>query len=352
MPPAAAPAAEPGAFCWQLAGDSWLILSCCQLSWEVKVAGRSFNTRFSSGSSWARQPVTFFTFYAAAVRFFLSLFLLAAAPAVAQTSPAAKPAELLLVGTFHFHNPGADIAKFKTFDVLAPAAQAELEKMTDQINRFHPSKIFVEWAQTEQAELDEVYRHYLEGPAKYEAYVKATHPKPSQQNFYLKNEIVQLGFRAGKKAGVTKIYALDYNKTAFPFDSVQQAMKEAHQDALLQSVGAAIKQVEDDYNRKAATYTLTQLLLDANTPTELAFNKGFYIDKLNRAGVATNFAGAFLVSEWYRRNLYMYSIVQKTVTPADAKVLVLVGSGHAAMMQEFVTYDRAFKAKLLKDVLQ
>ncbi|GGH90907.1 hypothetical protein GCM10011495_37820 [Hymenobacter frigidus] len=76
------------------------------------------------------------------------------------------------------------------------------------------------------------------------------------------------------------------------------------------------------------------------------------IDILNRAGTTDNFAGAFLVSEWYRRNLYMYSIVQKTMTPQDSKALVLVGASHAAMMQEFIALDQQFRLKELKDVLK
>jgi hypothetical protein len=129
-------------------------------------------------------------------------------------------------------------------------------------------------------------------------------------------------------------------------------MKEAHQDALRQSVEAATKAQETSFNQKVATYSLTQLLLDANTPANLHNNKALYFNLLNRAGTVTNFAGAYLVSEWYRRNLYMYSIVQKTVTPEDSNVLVLVGSGHAAMMQEFVAHDSAFRLKSLKDVLK
>jgi hypothetical protein len=280
--------------------------------------------------------------------FFLLLLLsLGLTPAgQAQT----KPADILLLGTFHFHNPGADVAKTKTFDVLAPKAQTELETITQKISAFHPDKIFVEWAWDAQPELDALYNAYL-GP-NYEQYINATYPKPGDRNFYLKNEIVQLAFRAGKKAKLTRIYALDYKKTAFPFDSVMQAMQAAKQTGLLQQAQDAIKNYETSQNKKLETYTLTQLLLDANKPAELALNKGLYLEILNRAGAADNFAGPYLVSEWYRRNLYMYSLVQKAMTPQDGKALVLVGSGHAAMLQEFIAADRKFRLKTLAEVLK
>jgi hypothetical protein len=261
-----------------------------------------------------------------------------------------KPAELLLLGTFHFHNPGADIVKTKSFDVLAPRAQAELETVTGRLSQWHPDKVFVEWDWNNQPELDALYQLYLGG--QYEQAILAKYAKPGQRDFYLKNEIIQLAFRTAKKAGLPRVYAFDYTKTTFPFDSVQKAMQQAHQQVLMQRIGDLFKKVEADQNQKLGTFTLTQLLLDFNTPRSLAENKGLYLDLLNKAGSVGSFTGPWLVSEWYRRNLYMYSVVQKTVEPTDKRVLVLVGSGHAAMMQDFAQYDTAFKLTSLKDVLK
>ncbi len=53
--------------------------------------------------------------------------------------------EVLLVGTFHYNNPRADIAKFKSFDILSEKAQLELKEMTAKIKQYNPTKIFVEW---------------------------------------------------------------------------------------------------------------------------------------------------------------------------------------------------------------
>lgn len=275
----------------------------------------------------------------------LLLTFLISTTAFAQT----KQSDILLLSTFHFHNPGADVAKTKTFDVMTPKVQAELENITRKISAFHPNKIFVEWPWDEQKELDELYTAFL--GSNYEQYVATRYAK-SRHDFYLKNEIIQLAFRAGKKAKLTKIYALDYNKTDFPFDSVMKSMQAARQTILLQQAQDAIKHYETAQNKKRETYTLTQLLLDANSKEELDLNKGLYLEILNRAGSPDNFAGAFLVSEWYRRNLYMYSLVQKAMTASDNKALILVGAGHAAMMREFIAADRQFRLKELKDVLQ
>ncbi|SMB94993.1 hypothetical protein SAMN00120144_1842 [Hymenobacter roseosalivarius DSM 11622] len=260
-----------------------------------------------------------------------------------------KPTEVLLIGTFHFNNPGADIVKVKTFDVMTPKVQTELETMTDQINLYQPAKIFVEWPWDEQRDLDALYAQYLGG--KYEEYVTAKYIKPSQRDFYLKNEIFQLAFRAGKKLKLAKIHAIDYKKTNFPYDSVMKAMNAAHQDKLLKNIDALMKSHQANTNKKLETYTLTQLLLDHNKPESRTFDTSFYLTLLNRAGTADAFVGPFLVSEWYRRNLYMYSLVQKLTETQDDKVMILAGASHTAMMKEFIDIDNTFQVKELKDVL-
>jgi len=261
-----------------------------------------------------------------------------------------KPTEILLVGTFHFNNPGHDVVKTKTFDIMAPKVQAELETMTDRIGAYHPNKIFVEWSVEKQGELDELYQAYLAGG--YEQYITAKYPKPSTQSLLLKGEMVQLAFRAGKKAKLTKIHAFDYDKVSLPFDSVMNSMKAAHQEPLLKAIDARVAGMAASQNKKIETYTLTQLLLDTNTKANLDENKGFYLELINRAGSPSNFTGPLLVSEWYRRNLYMHSIVQKALEPTDTKAMVLVGSGHAAIIKEFIEVDKTLKLKELKDVLK
>jgi hypothetical protein len=277
--------------------------------------------------------------------FLLLLSFTLASQGFAQT----KQSDLLLLGTCHFANPGMDIVKMKSVDILGAAAQADLEALTDKIARFKPTKIFVEAEWSKQAEIDELYKQYLGGT--YQAYVTAKFPA-SRHSFYLKNEIMQLAFRAGKKAGVPRIYGVDYSQTSFPYDSVLTVMQQAHQEPLIKQIQDTFKAVEAEQNRKLTSLSLTQVLLDLNTPQSLAENKGVYLNLLNRAGNVGNFAGSYLVSEWYRRNLYMYSIVQKTVTAEDGNAVVLVGAGHAAMMRGFAQYDARFRLKELKDVLK
>ena len=91
--------------------------------------------------------------------------------------------QALLMGTFHYHNPGADVAKTKAFDVLSMGSQEQLDSLTKLIRDFNPSKIFVEWSFKEQSELDSLYDLYRQG---------IYFDNPGLSDFYRKNEIFQL----------------------------------------------------------------------------------------------------------------------------------------------------------------
>ena len=52
--------------------------------------------------------------------------------------------EVLLIGTFHYNNPGADVAKTKSFDILNQNSQQELKHISTKIAEYKPNKIFVE----------------------------------------------------------------------------------------------------------------------------------------------------------------------------------------------------------------
>ena len=179
----------------------------------------------------------------------------------------------------------------------------------------------------------------------------AKYPKPAQRDFYLKNEIFQLAFRAGKKLNLVRIHAIDY-KTDFPGDSVMNAMKAARQEKLAKDVASQLATYQASTNKKLETYTLTQVLLDMNTPESRAFDNSFYLTLMNRAGTADAFVGPFLVAEWYRRNLYMYSLVQKLTETPDDKVMILAGASHTALMKGFIDADKNFEVKELKAIVR
>jgi hypothetical protein len=124
-----------------------------------------------------------------------------------------KQTEILLIGTFHFDNPGLDIAKTNSFEVLNPKTQTELDVMAQKIKEFNPTKIFVEWSYDKQAKLDTLYNSYLNGTDDF-----------SKD----KNEIFQLAFRIGKLNNNERLEAIDY-KMDFPFGEVMEIIENRNQ---------------------------------------------------------------------------------------------------------------------------
>ncbi|MRX41084.1 hypothetical protein GJU43_17500 [Flavobacterium sp. LC2016-23] len=250
-------------------------------------------------------------------------------------SAQSKKKQILLLGTFHFENPGHDVAKVNTFNVMSDKSQKELENITNKIKKFSPDKIFVEWNYERQAKLDQFYASNADSLLHKDA-----------------DEIVQVALRSAKKLGHKKLFGIDYNNADFPYDSLVKGMKEANQLDLIKKNQEIMKQYETDQNQKIAKYSLTELLLDINTRKSNEHNISWYLETAIKGGKTDNFIGAYLVSEWYRRNLYMYALIQKLTESQDDKIMVLLGAGHTAMLREFVTHDPNFEIIELATVLK
>jgi Family of unknown function (DUF5694) len=256
--------------------------------------------------------------------------------------------EVLLLGTFHFNNPGMDVAKTKSFDIMSAKSQKELDVLSSKIKNYGPNKIFVEWSHNEQSTLDSLYDFYLKD--QYFAYVAKKYPN---RKFYIQDETIQLAFRTAKKAGHTKVYGIDYHGAGdFPYDSLMKVAEQAQQKALIKEINEDTEQYVKTSNKEFESLPLTQILINRNKNSNRRNDIGSYISQFNRAGGLDNFVGAYLNSEWYKRNLYMYALLQKSIEPKDTKVMVLLGSSHIAMFKEFIDLDNKLKSVELVDILK
>lgn len=272
---------------------------------------------------------------------FLSLVSLFIAPLLGQEKE--NPKDVLLIGTFHYNNPGADVAKTKSFDIMSESAQNDLEKMTASIKAYNPTKVFVEWPYDEQRELDSLYQKYQEG-----TYFESD----SLSRFYRENEIFQLAFRVAKANNLSKVHAMDY-KTSFPFDNVITAIEKNNQLELKSQLFDGISKFTTDFDDKIASgISLPELTIYLNTPEMRAFSNDFHNNLMTIAGTPEDFSGPLLTSEWYKRNLYMWSLIKKNTTEADERIMVLAGSSHVAMFELFIKEDHRWSITELEEVLK
>ncbi|WP_433836418.1 DUF5694 domain-containing protein [Flavobacterium anhuiense] len=250
------------------------------------------------------------------------------------TSAQTKKKQILLVGTFHYANPGLDVAKLNSFNIMSEKSQKELEIMSDKIKNFGPDKIFVEWEFSGQADLDKFYNKNTD------SLIKTN-----------KNEITQLALRTAKKLNHKKLYGMNLY-TSFPYDSLMMSMEKANQQDLLKRNSEWKKRNEKDHNERITKSSLQELMLHYNKKETENKNIQWYLEVANRAGNPDDFTGASLVSNWYKRNLYMYSLIQKLTESTDNKIMILVGAGHAALIREFIEHDPTFEIVELSTVLK
>ena len=251
--------------------------------------------------------------------------------------------EMLLLGTFHFNNPGADVAKTKGFDILSEGSQQELDLLTERIKSFEPTKIFVEWEWDDQVSLDSLYALYKAGD-----YFSDT----TLSGFYRKNEIFQLAFRAASKLGHESVYGIDYLDTSFPFDSMMNDMAQAEQEELQADLSLLIETFTSGFDQLIVDGKgLCDLYAYLNTEEIRSLDRGFYTALSARAGDKGQFTGAYLASEWYRRNLYMWSNMLKSIEHDDERVMVLLGASHISMFDSFCANEDVWTATSVAEVL-
>lgn len=228
----------------------------------------------------------------------------------AGAAPAARPVEVMVVGTFHMSNPGQDLNNLKADDVLAPKRQAQIAQVTKALARFRPTKVAVEWPADVVAER---WAQYRRGEL-----------KPSR------NEVVQLGFRLAQATGAEAL-GVDVDGD-FPFEAVQ-AYAEAHGQSDLIARAMAQGQAEVEAEQAAlAKRGVAGVLRYVNDPATVTASQGFYRSMLRIGGGAQQ-PGAELLTAWYRRNALICANIVQAARPGD-RIVVLFGSGHAFFLKQ------------------
>jgi len=239
--------------------------------------------------------------------------------------------KVILLGCFHFDNPGLDVAKFENVNILSEQRQKEVLEVVELLKQFKPDKIFVEVPVELQGRLDSNIIKYKSG------------------QFTLKGtETHQLGYRLAKELN-TSLYAVDYRDAPFPFDSLVKSATEAKQFNLLSYMKRSIDSVQNDFNESLKKNTIRELLLNQNTDAAAELQVGGYYDFLI-AGKEGDHVGSYLTSEWWRRNMIIYENILKRLDGKEKTILVIFGSGHTALLKEMMKYNKNFELVPVKSI--
>ncbi len=232
---------------------------------------------------------------------------------------AEEPAQVILIGTFHFSNPGMDAVKVKTFDVLSDESQAFLQAFTERLAAFKPTKILLEYNPENELLMNQQYTDYLAG--NYELEV---------------NEIYQLGFRIAKAAGLQGVQSFDHRDLQWNAENMFDYAKE-HDSPEMKNFNQIIADVTRQENQDRDTMNLRELLQRSNDPEQDRINMNLYL-ATNAIGAGDGWSGADASASWWQRNFRMYANIQKAAQPGE-RVIVIGGQGHTAILKTFLEID-------------
>ena len=218
--------------------------------------------------------------------------------------------QVLVVGTYHFDNPGLDMANMQAEDVLVPKRQAELEALMQAIARFDPTLVAVEWP---AAVADERYAKFVAG----------TLPES-------RNEVVQLGFRLAKRQGLERVHGIDADGD-FPFEPVQEWAQKNGQGEKLGGMIAEVQAMTARMTEEQKTRTIGEMLRDFNSPAQIEKGQDFYAELLE-FGAGDEQPGAALNGAWATRNYTICAKLLQMLKPGD-RAVVFYGQGHAHALQ-------------------
>jgi hypothetical protein len=224
----------------------------------------------------------------------------------------------MILGTYHFANPGLDVVQTEVADILSPEKQAEVEGVVESIAAFRPTKIAVEVRAPAVARMDSLYAAYRAG-----------------RHALGRNEVQQLGFRLADRFAHPRLYGIDHEGD-FPFDALMQYAQE-HDPAFVERVQTVLAEIEAESNRQQLENTLAELLRLRNDPAEIAEGHAFYLET-GGVGAGDTYVGADLLARWYERNIRTFADLRTLADPND-RILVIFGSGHAAILRELVNGD-------------
>jgi Family of unknown function (DUF5694) len=242
--------------------------------------------------------------------------------------PSPPPIHVMILGTYHFGNPGLDLHNMKVESVLTPAKQAELADVATRLAKFNPTKIAVE-ALSDRVDF---------GVKKFADYS----PKELTTN---PDERVQIAFRLAHQLGQNIVYGIDeQSKTIdyFPFDKVDAYARAHGQTDALARLQENVERMVKKMGAAQKTTPIRIMLANENEPARiLADQQNFYYGLL-AFGDEKEQPGAELNAAWYQRNAKIFAKLVQIARPGD-RVLVTFGAGHAFWLRHFVQNTPGFE---------
>ncbi|MBC7506076.1 MAG: hypothetical protein H7267_10185 [Sandarakinorhabdus sp.] len=248
----------------------------------------------------------------------LGLATIAAAP-----PPTPAPVEVMILGAYHFGNPGLDINNVKVDSVLTPAKQAELQRVAKALATFKPTHVMVEMRSEAPSFAVAEYDRFGPDMLAKEA-----------------NEIVQIGYRTAHAIGLKTVNGIDEQPKDgepdyFPYDKLLETAAKFSQTAQLAALNIPVAAWSKAFEAEQKTHSVAQMLMKMNDPAGIQGNMLGYYGMLP-IGDRDEQTGADLNAGWYLRNAKIFGKLMQVAKPGD-RVLVVYGGGHGYWLRHFAS---------------
>jgi hypothetical protein len=229
--------------------------------------------------------------------------------------------QVMLLGTYHFANPGRDVIKQDIDDVLQPKRQAELEELVSRLAAWKPDRVAVEQRFSRTDTVRARYARYL-----------ANTLAPNR------NEVVQIGFRLASRLGHDAVYPIDDDSGLDLNDSLKAVDRRRPEFRKTRdSIDAVLQEEANAFNRWMRTTTIREHLLRLNGEESLRRGNslGMFGGFLH-AGEGQNYGGPQFLAQWYARNFNMAHNLTRMLQSDVRRILVVVGGGHVVPLRNLL----------------
>lgn len=235
----------------------------------------------------------------------------------------ANPIKVMILGTYHMANPGADAANIEADDVMTPERQEELQSLAEQLAEFNPTKITIE------SPYGDTTRTFMYKAVRQGLSLDSLGPR----------ETYQIGFRLASMLGHETVYPIDHRMNINP-PSIGALFSE-HPDRM-DYFENRIAGVQDSLN-----YWTENVLLKGSIANFLAFmnsdrlielNHSLYLELVKELQGGDYVSGTEMLSLWFERNLRIFQNLIR-ITDFDnneERILIIMGQGHSKLLRDLV----------------
>ena len=233
----------------------------------------------------------------------------AAPDASAQEAP--EPAQVMVVGVFHFEASG-DPLNPTIEDLDSPERQAQIIEVVERLAAFEPTVVAIE-AETDAAIVTERYGRYLAGATELGS-----------------GEREQIGFRLAEAAGLAAVHGVDSFEPLDIEGLLAWAGEHGQGMVAQQALGGYVMATRPWAKAVASGAPVGEALAAFNDPaTDAAIHRGAM--QLLRVGAPDDPAGANLLEDWHGRNLRIASNILRLAQPGE-RIVVLFGANHRTLL--------------------